>query len=224
MAKEPWLLHCVFHFCMHYWRSWVYKQFVIEFGSHGHLILELLCLPALEVVVVEYKSCLKKLYVNCICRKLGQLYEKLILCRQWSRFRKWSIYFMTQANSPWIWITLRNWQSFSSEFLTVESLLSVCFKVHFISVLNFVVLVAVVQVIEPGNLLWSGLRFYLLLFLRTATVVYLDARSWMNLANLLNALLLQIQNWFQTRRENHLYEETSLNAAKETHAIPGALN
>ncbi|KAL1562233.1 protein SAWADEE HOMEODOMAIN 1-like isoform X1 [Salvia divinorum] len=31
----------------------------------------------------------------------------------------------------------------------------------------------------------------------------------------------EIQNWFQTRRENHLYEETSLNGAKEPHAIPG---
>ncbi|XP_047950792.1 protein SAWADEE HOMEODOMAIN HOMOLOG 1-like isoform X1 [Salvia hispanica] len=30
----------------------------------------------------------------------------------------------------------------------------------------------------------------------------------------------EIQNWFQTRRENHLYEETSLNGAKESHAIP----
>ncbi|KAG6420344.1 hypothetical protein SASPL_116869 [Salvia splendens] len=30
----------------------------------------------------------------------------------------------------------------------------------------------------------------------------------------------EIQNWFQMRRENHLYEETSLNGAKETHAIP----
>ncbi|XP_057776067.1 protein SAWADEE HOMEODOMAIN HOMOLOG 1-like isoform X2 [Salvia miltiorrhiza] len=34
----------------------------------------------------------------------------------------------------------------------------------------------------------------------------------------------EIQNWFQTRQEYHLSEETSLNGAEEIHVVPDALN